>query len=145
MRARPFMAVDIENIELREHECEIEVRRMAARDWTPAASTLVHDGNIVAIIGYYVLWDGVIEVFVIPSRHLHTCAFQYVRYMKRMVDRLATDDCTLHRIQTRSLADDCTDKWMKLLGFEKEGVLKRFTSNQKDYNMWARLTNHGLR
>lgn len=136
----PFQVADIFKIDLREHDKQVlSLHDLAVMLSAPNsfAGTCTSDGEIVAIIGVTVLWDGVAEVYVLPGKTLPSVGFKLVRTLMRYMDAVSKTH-RLHRIQTTARDDAATEKWMKTLRFTKEGDLKQFTKNKDNYCMWAR-------
>lgn len=100
--------------------------------------TLLYNGVVLAIMGYYELWPGVIEVWVLPSKHIPKYARPYLRIVKRYINGIS-EHCNAHRLQTSAISDALHDRWMSYLGFESEGVMRKYTATGTDYTMWARL------
>lgn len=96
------------------------------------------NGDIMAIVGFYIMWEGVADVFAIPSKNVNA-KVSYVLHVRRELDRIMIE-YNLRRLQTFSLDDDQTNRWMEILGFKKEGTLEKFSSKGDDYNVWARLS-----
>lgn len=100
------------------------------------ALTLMDDGQILACFGYVQVLPGVAEVWLLPSVYVNGNAIALVRevdgYLKSTAEIMGW-----HRIQTVTQDIDQHRKWMKVLGFEEEGVLKKYYQ-QKDYIMSAR-------
>lgn len=137
----PFQAGHATLIELREHERElIDVENLASLGERGQCATLMCDGRILGIIGFHIVFSGVIYVFVIPSIYVPLYPIPFVwtcrQYIKVLGELPALN---VHRMETRSLADDNTDRWMKLLGFKCEGTLEKYTANKLDYRMWAKV------
>jgi len=140
MRREPLRYEHLDRFEMRLHEqrnmptinLELVVNNAVAD------ALIDKDGDVMAIIGFFVLWKGVAEVFAIPSRYVSDCGFRYVRHVRRELDRIMIEN-DLRRVQTTSLNDDQTNKWMELLGFVKEGTMKEYTEEKHDYNVWARF------
>lgn len=137
MKAIDYHPTHLELIEMRDEEREAIDLREFLRSTGPATATLVHDFKVIAIIGVYDIWEGVAEVFVLPSIYVQTCPMQFFYQVRRVLKQICRDTTLLHRVQTRSLDDEPTNRWMRLLGFESEGVLKAFTPQKRDYRMWA--------
>ena len=137
---RTFDIKDAFNINLREQEA-----RSLNRHWLVQMSklggtmTILADGIIIAILGYFEKWPGVIQVYVVPSIYVRQHPKHFLKTVKLYLDRLA-NDFGYHRMQTESLSDDSTDKWMHILGFTCEGLLSQFSSTKEDYKMWARVS-----
>lgn len=136
----PFSRSHAFMIDLRDQEKELlDARYLVAVSEMENAScaTLMCDGRILAIVGFKEIWEGVVEVFVVPSKYIPYHKVAFVRRIKRYLNNLQ-EDLGLHRMQTASLADEATDRWMQALGFVCEGTLVRYTSTQQNYRMWAR-------
>lgn len=93
--------------------------------------TFVDDDRIVCISGIITLWDGVGDVFNLRTKYLKTL---HARRIKEEFDvRVQFFD----RLQTYS-ESGTFDRWHELMGFYKEGTLKKYRDG-KDYILWARL------
>ena len=139
----PFDPAHALLIDLRAHEKEVlaldKIEGLASLDQA-AVVTLICDGRILAIAGFAELWEGVIEVLIIPSIYVPRYRKSFFIQIKRYLTRLE-EDLPIHRMQTASLADAATDRWMQALGFVNEGTLVRYTRTQQNYRMWARYCN----
>lgn len=136
----PFQIADIFKIDLREHDKHVlNLHDLAVMLSAPNsfAGTCFYEGDLIAIIGVTVLWEGVAEVYVLPGKTLPQVGFKIVRTLMRYMEAVSQTH-KLHRIQTTARDDAATEKWMKTLRFTKEGSLKCFTKNKDDYCMWAR-------
>ncbi len=100
------------------------------------SNTLTHDGRILAIVGAYTLWSGVLEVWVVPSHYVTQYPFVYLKYVKKYVQTLL-NGYQPHRMQTQSLNNALHDRWMDFLGFTKEGIMKQFGADKQDYALWS--------
>lgn len=136
---KPFQPMDLHLIDLQEWERDHmdfdQVKRISAVGmmWS------IYDGDlIIAITGFVKHWDGVYEVFVYPSVYTSRHPITYVRQIKRYLDSVAKT-FRMRRQQTTSLANERTDRWMRLLGFVNEGTLVGYTIEGLDCRMWARF------
>lgn len=141
MIREPFRYQHLDLFEMRHHEQlnmpNINLELIA--EYAVADALIDKNGDVMAVIGFFKCWDGVAEVFVIPSKYVDQCKTAFVRHVKRELDRIILEN-GFHRVHTYSLADDVTDRWMEFLGFVKEGTMKQYTKNKDDYNMWARFS-----
>lgn len=102
------------------------------------ALTYTYDGRVIAAMGFILLWDGVIQGWVVPTLHVYTVPVGFAKTVKRYVEAVAeTFKC--HRFQTGSYVDPMHKRWMEFLGFESEGVMKQFTPDKRDYENYARF------
>jgi len=100
--------------------------------------TLLYNGVVLAIMGYYELWPGVIEVWVFPSKYIPQYARPYLRVVRRYIEGIFAH-CNAHRLQTSSIDNEMHTRWMGFLGFKSEGVMERYTTTGQNYRMWARI------
>ena len=100
------------------------------------AVTGIVDGRIVCCGGLNIMPGGNADIWLIPSIHVKRHAKLFVKVLR---DWLAEkrEDFQLSRMQTICLNDELHNRWMKFLGFEKEGVLKKFC-NDTDYVIYGR-------
>lgn len=98
--------------------------------------TLVCDGQILCCFGYITLIPGVAEVWLFPSVYVRSHSIAFVREVNGFIESTAKV-LNWHRVQT--LTQDLPEhrKWMKILGFAEEGVMKKY-HEKKDYIMSAR-------
>lgn len=98
--------------------------------------TLICDGRILCCCGYIQLLPGVAEVWLFPSIYFRDHSVTVVREIDGYLAALA-ETFHWHRIQTVTQNIEQHRKWMKVLGFDEEGVLKKYHRKQ-DYIMSAR-------
>lgn len=124
--------------QIREHERGLtDVERLVRLRDSSHLAIMTYNEEMVAIVGYQVIWEGVVEVFVIPSVHVPRHRKRFFREVKGWFCTLH-ENHDLHRIQTYSRADPQTDSWMEHLGFVSEGTLVGYSQNKDDYRMWAK-------
>lgn len=100
------------------------------------AKTFIHDGRILFCAGYYELWPGVIECWMMPSIYVQDMVLSFSKILRSYVHAIiAKEDC--HRFQTSAPEDALHARWMEFLGLKKEGVMRKFTHNGKDYGMYS--------
>ena len=141
----PFDAAHFDLLELRSNEAarfELDPENKAkiqALALAGVGATMMYDGRILAIIGYYELWSGCYEIWVLPSVYIPQYAIVYLRTMRRYLS-LIEADLKPKRIQTSSLADDLHNDWMHSLGFtlETPNGMKHYSITGETFNMWSR-------
>lgn len=138
MKAINFQPFHFDAIEMREFERgRVSQKQLLSVTQRGECVTIVDDDDrILAIIGFYHIFDCVVEVYMIPSIYIKGCGFQFVRLMRQYMTTLERLT-PVHRIQT--LARDCEDRWMRALGFHCEGTLAKYTDDGLDFRMWARV------
>jgi hypothetical protein len=102
------------------------------------SGTFLYDGRILFVAGFCKLWNGVFELWMIPSVYAPSAPVFFVRTLKRYITAIARD-FKAHRMQTTSFDDDFHEKWMGVLGFQKEGTLRAFTESKQTMCQYGRL------
>jgi len=131
--------MDIRDIEIASSFClpDAKERMTMMAEMSLAAGTFLVDGQIVFAAGVVQMWPGVLDGWIIPTIYVPNHPIWFVKKIKGYFEAMAeTFKC--HRFQTVSPDDEQHEKWMLLLGFEKEGCLKAYSHNKKDYCMWSR-------
>lgn len=135
-RADHFDLLEMRHIEDRLIDSVFGVEKAKALLGMSIANTLMLDGRIIAIVGFYELWPGVYELWALPSKYIYECSTSYVRHMRGYV-KCIFDNFGAHRLQTSSLSDPIHDRWMGCLGFECEGTLRKYGPDMVDYKQWS--------
>lgn len=99
--------------------------------------SFLYDGRVIFCAGYYELWPGVIECWMVPSKNVEKAKLGFCRILRNYVNGII-EERKCHRFQTTTPDDELHHRWMRFLGMEKEGVLKKYTHKGKDYCMYAR-------
>jgi len=139
----PFKAAHVDCMDIREYENNTVAKwpnfQQALTEWENKniAGTILADGRVIAVFGFIEMWPGVCEVFVLPSKYLHQYSIGFAKCVKRALNSGIFE--TYHRIQIQAMDDDLHNRWLKFLGFELEGVFKKYDAQGNDYKMWARV------
>ena len=138
----PFIPAHVDLMDVRQSELDgigsncLDRYKLLAEN--AVGFTLIHDGRIIMAFGYYELWPGVMEIWVIPSAYTHqypnTVARTMLRYMASFIASHKP-----HRLQTAALDDDFHSRFMEFMGFVKEGTMEQYSVDKKRYNMWAKI------
>jgi len=145
LEIRAFHPEHLLQLDLRQHEREtLDIGSLLVQMCMPTShcGTCFCGDEVIAVMGICLLWDGVFQVFVVPGKRVPEFGFRFALMVRRLLDTIQ-ETHNPHRMQTWSLADDPTDKWMKALGFTQEGSMRYFTNKQDTYNMWARYRDNG--
>lgn len=140
----PFRLDHIDLLELRDHETSIfgtgeDLKRgIAGLLNSEASGSLMCDGRLIAIMGYVTLWPGLVEVYVLPSKHLPQYGMAFARFAKRYIKIIKRLE-RIKRMQTHSLNDDLHNRWMSFLGFKNETPegMRSYSVNGDMYNLWS--------
>lgn len=151
----PFKPEHIDQIKLREsHEAKASimaegvgpqiVKTIAAHG---QALTIADGNEILAVVTWFVPRAGVIDIGMYAAQGIYERPVSYLRFavkrFKTFLKSLEGED--VRRIQTLSFPDVKHDRWMRGLGFECEGTMRRFAPDGRDMRLWAiiREVNHG--
>lgn len=132
----PFKKEHLDCMEVRSHEDYILKTGVINSLEDGVAFTGIIDGRIIACGGVVPYKHGVGELWQIPSIYVADHALVYARYIKEWVEEMK-EVFGLHRMETLCQTDELHSKWMKFIGFESEGVKKKFFDGQ-DYEMWGK-------
>jgi len=103
------------------------------------AATFTYGNTMLFCSGYYQLWPGVLECWLVPSKQVEEHKFTFCRLLKNYINNIIKDK-KCHRFQTTTPNDETHHRWMEFIGFRKEGVMKQYTHTKQDYCMYARIT-----
>lgn len=95
----------------------------------------------IFIIGIRPFWNHVGDVWIYPSIHMYkyrhsiirTCLFYIQAIEERRIDH------KYERLQSICIDDAKHNKFMKVLGFKREGRFKKFYPDKTNACMWARM------
>ncbi len=141
-----FHPAHMDLMEIREHEMETLCfgdykEKFTTLSKLGVAGTVVYDGEILCVFGSFDMWEGVCEVWMLPSKSIERHKLIFGRLIKQQLNAIE-DTKIYHRIQATALNDEFHNKFFKWLGFEREtpNGMKNFTKDKSNYNMWARTT-----
>ena len=101
--------------------------------------TVLVKGKVFIVFGIYPLWKGVAEAWMLPSKDLGEIKMQFHKSALRFF-RYAPAKLKLHRLQTYVRSTNVRAiKWMEACYFNREGLLKRYGPDIKDYYAYGRL------
>ena len=96
-------------------------------------------GRIGMMFGFYQIWEGVIEVWAVTTRHFYYRKVSYTRILKRKIAD-GMDVQGVHRVQLFTKAKyPNLIKWAKALGFTQEGFHPKMGSDKEDYISHGRV------
>ena len=134
----PFHPNHFDLLEMRDRERAVmQLDTITAIAQEGVSYSITWQGVFLAVIGMTEIWKGVAVSYVVPSIYAKKHPIPFVRTVKRMLEQ-TEKVMNLHRVQTDSFDDEETNAWMEFLGFNDEGVMKRYSPLQEDYRRWAR-------
>lgn len=97
--------------------------------------TGVLDGQVIGCAGIAECWPGRAEAWTL----LAPDAFDVFRHIHRVVRRVLADS-PWHRVEMKVDADHAAAvRWAEHLGFEREGLMRKYTADQRDIFLYARV------
>ena len=101
--------------------------------------TAIHNGHVVACGGVTPMWSGVGEVWLLGSHRVRDNKTSLTRAVYDTLGFLM-DDNNYWRLQGTVLASWTSGlRFARFLGFEQEGVMKKYGPDQQDYIRVARI------
>lgn len=102
--------------------------------------TAMHDGRIIVIGGIIPNSAKTGYAFTLFSKHADKAPISAAKTVRRMFGRMV-EDMGLHRVTTYNLVEATAHhKWCEWLGFEREGIIKKFDDEGKDYVQYGRVS-----
>lgn len=101
--------------------------------------TYISNGHVIAVGGVAPLWPGVGEGWVVCSAKVFDHGVGVARSTRGLLDEMAANH-NFHRIQSAVLTgNERLERFAKFLGFQREGIMRRYGTDQKDYAIFARI------
>ena len=101
--------------------------------------TAIRNDKVIVIWGLYPLWKGVAEAWMLPTHDLEESKMIFHKGTLKFFE-YATEKLKLHRLQTYVCSTNYRAiKWMEMCYFDREGLLKRYGPDIKDYYVYGRL------
>ena len=102
--------------------------------------TAIADNSFICSAGIVPMWQGVFEGWFIGSNKIWDHPVLAARTIKKGMKQLYQDN-NITRLQTAVRADfPMGIKFAKWLGFEDEGLMKKYDMEGKDFYRYARIT-----
>ncbi len=114
--------------------------RIKAQALAGCAYTCIDDdGKIICIGGVTLMWKGVGAAWLLTSPIFPRNKIWVHRIIRDVVCE-AIEVHKLHRVEALILEDHIvSQKWVNRLGFEEEGLLRKYDSSENNYYMFARI------
>lgn len=108
-----------------------DIRRYHSITW--------HD-TLLGVVGVDVIWTGVVTIGAVLTHHIYEHPVVFIRALRKLVS-FGMIDHGVHRVQMDVQTDyEAGHKLAKALGFEAEGIMKKFGPSKKDYTLYARTS-----
>lgn len=142
MDIRPFDISHFDAMELQDNGWlkREERARYAWLQESGVSYTLFLDGLPIYCGGLAESWPGVCDIWMLPSVDVIHKPISVVKAARWMLDD-AIEKMLPHRIQaTVKAADDRAVRFIEALGFEREGLMRAFSSDKTDFFLYARIS-----
>lgn len=140
MEIRPSTQIDIDHVQAHPYDATVKgypvIHAPNENCWT-----YLVEGNIWAVGGYVVLFEGVGEIWVILIEDFLSIvsATTAIRTIRNQVAGFILEG-NLRRIQARVRVDfPEAIKMIESLGFKREGLLKEYAPDKKDMYIYGRV------
>jgi len=138
LNIRPFTPQDVHNINL-DYPFPSGSRDGLLSHRNIVAFTLEDEGTVLAVGGVHVMWFGAGEAWVLVSPDCLDVPSSFARYAKRQFDSIL-QETELRRVQASIHVDDQRAyRFAQWLGFEDEGIMRKYGADGGDYYRMARV------
>jgi hypothetical protein len=95
--------------------------------------------NPMAVLSGRFVYPRVLRAFTLVDVEVENFTIYYVKQLRRAIE-MCFSKWKVARMEVVMRADQAwCEKWAKLLGFEKEGVMRRYGDELCDYYLFARV------
>tara|TARA_R110000868_G_scaffold330168_1_gene591101 strand:- start:59 stop:565 length:507 start_codon:yes stop_codon:yes gene_type:complete len=149
----PFRQAHIDNINIPWFESQYieslaidETQKMKdyetiMKDHDGLSYTFIQDGEILLCFGISLMWRGVGEFWIMPSDSDEFVSISVINHVTQMID-IIIEQFTLNRIHIQvRVANERTLCFINSLGFDKEGLMKKYGPEGGDYFMLSKTIN----
>jgi hypothetical protein len=142
---RTFQLDDMLRINLRDIDCrtgtdfDAGVKSAVAASERGEAFTAWIEDEVMFIGGMIPLFTGVAEVWSLTGEPVALYPKAFHKAVNKMLDYWDSL-YNLHRIQCKVVSEhERSREWLKRLGFQEEGLMRKYDAKGNDYYMYARV------
>ena len=100
---------------------------------------MVGKGKVVSVFGIRIIWTGLAEMWMVPSKDMERHAISLVRGARAITDS-ALRDYAVRRLQISvKVENDTAFRFAKALRFDVESVMRKYGPDGSDYYMMVRF------
>lgn len=133
-----FVPSDVNEIELN-YSLPAEQRLAFARHGNIVGATARKNGKIIVMGGVTIMWPGVGEGWIMLSKHAHKTPVTVAKYAGDVFD-VIMKNANLTRVQASVIVTDPKAvRFAKWMGFDNEGIMKKYGPDGSDYYRMARV------
>lgn len=104
------------------------------------AFTVLHEDAPIAILGCFMFVPGVMHVWSLTSEYIRKWPIEFHKIVLDML-KFFWDEYGLRRIQAEvKVTYEEGQRWLESLGFEREGLLKKFCPDNTDVYLYGRVS-----
>lgn len=101
--------------------------------------TIINHGMPIAVVGISEILPRVGEVWSVTSEKIRECKLYWHKTCNRLIEE-HQQKLGLHRVQmTVEVGYDEGRDWALSLGFEQEGIMRRYDADGRNYFLFARV------
>jgi hypothetical protein len=134
----PFIPEHLDRMDVKDGDAYTVVQNYDVADTLSriGAKTILtnNQGIVLGIMGAVPLVPGVCEVFILASKQQVEHPVAFARCAHREISLLCSK---YRRIEAKTANDEFHRRWITWLGFEQEGILKRYGMNGEDMVLWS--------
>lgn len=102
--------------------------------------SLLYKDKLVCIAGVNYHREGVGEVWLVPSAEVDEHKFLFYKAIQWLIDSYLMGSQNLHRLEMSIRVDwEKGIRWAQRIGFEREGLARQWSSDKKDYILYAKV------
>jgi hypothetical protein len=99
-------------------------------------------GEPAVIGGVVFIWPGLANGWMFGTDRWSGVALEVTRTVKRVI-LPALDRERVHRLECKAIEGHTdVDRWLAMLGFQREAVIAQFGQGRQDFVLWARVVGH---
>jgi len=142
MMVRAFEPLDLHRLRLKPDTPTLEGWQDRGADMLAAGPcwSAVQDGAVLACAGFVLHWRGRASCWCLISADFPTAGWPWLhkQVLRRMNE--AQHALGLIRIEAEALYGWLPGgRWLRMLGFDHEGVMRAYGHDGRDYSRWARI------
>lgn len=140
---RPYEEGDLEKIEPRDMDLKVAgkdyIERIKKSIVRSEVLTAQKDGEILAITGLILIHPGMAEIWSFTGKAADKCKVLFAQ-LSVMIVGFWIKKYNLHRLQANVYHEHTQSiRWLEWLGFEREGLMRKFGFLKDDFYLYARV------
>jgi len=90
----------------------------------------------IIFAGIYLINSGVAQSWLLMNLKCKKHTMRIIREIRKHIRDVMKSN-NLHRLQTLAMNNKRVEKFLRIIGFQKEATLRKFTSDKKDMNLYT--------